>query len=129
MNDTPAARKTVLAIEDDHDFLPLLRMMLADERWQVAVASTGEEGLAALRQLKPDVVILDLMLPDVHGWEILRRMRADPATAGIPVIILSVMGTRQERLNSRELNGVHDYLLKPCLPSQLRQSVASALAL
>ena len=81
----------------------------------------------AIREHQPDLVILDLMLPDMNGWEIFMAMRAETQSAHIPVIILSCVGTRHDRSFGLQVARVHDYLLKPCLPSRLRASVTAAL--
>jgi DNA-binding response OmpR family regulator len=120
-------RKTVVVIEDDEDFLGLVKLMLADTGLQVVPALGGREGLDAIRQYQPDLVILDLVLPDISGWEVFMQMRAEPAISETPVIILTNQGTRVDRNFSLRVAHVHDFLMKPCLPSQLRQSVASAL--
>lgn len=120
-------RKTVVVIEDDEDFLGLVKLMLADIGLQIVPALGGREGLDAIRQVQPDLVILDLVLPDISGWEVFMQMRAEPATSETPVIILTNQGTRVDRTFGLRVAHVHDFLMKPCLPSQLRQSVASAL--
>lgn len=119
--------KTVVIVEDDEDFQGLVRLMLADTGLQIVSALGGREGLDAIRQHHPDLVILDLALPDISGWEVFMQMRAEPATCETPVIILTNRGTRVDRNFGLRVAGVHDFLMKPCLPSQLRQSVASAL--
>jgi DNA-binding response OmpR family regulator len=119
--------ETVVVIEDDEDFLALVKMMLADTGLHVVPAFGGREGLDAIRQHRPGLVILDLALPDISGWEVFMQMRAEPATSQTPVIILTNRGTRVDRNFGLRVAGVHDFLMKPCLPSQLRQSVASAL--
>ena len=119
--------KTVVVIEDDEDFLSLVKMMLADTGLEIVPALGGREGLDAIRQYHPDLVILDLALPDISGWEVFMQMRAEPATRETPVIILTNQGTRVDRNFGLRVAHVHDFLMKPCLPSQLRQSVASAL--
>ena len=121
-------KKKVVVIDDDADFLLLVRMILADQDVEVITASSGARGLEAVRARRPDVVILDLILPDMNGWEVYLQMQNEPDTREIPVIILSVQGTRPDRSFGVQVARVHDYLTKPCLPSQLRQSVASALA-
>ncbi len=120
-------RKTVVVIEDDEDFLALVNMMLAGSPVEIVPALGGREGLEAIRQRRPDLVILDLVLPDISGWEVFLQMRADAATTETPVIILTNQGTRVDRNFSLRVARIHDFLTKPCLPSQLRQSVASAL--
>ena len=120
-------RQTVVVIEDDEDFLGLVKLMLADTGLQIVPALGGREGLDAIRQVQPDLVILDLVLPDLSGWEVFMQMRAVPATSETPVIILTNQGTRVDRNFGLRVAHVHDFLMKPCLPSQLRQSVVSAL--
>ena len=120
-------RKTIVVVEDDEDFLALVKMMLADDQTEIASALEGREGLELIRQRQPDLVILDLVLPDISGWEVFLQMRADAATTETPVIILTNQGTRVDRNFSLRVARIHDFLIKPCLPSQLRQSVASAL--
>jgi DNA-binding response OmpR family regulator len=119
--------KTVVVIEDDEDFLGLVKMMLAETGLQIVPALGGREGLEAIRQYQPDLVILDLVLPDISGWEVFMQLRADPTASDTPVIILTNQGTRVDRNFGLRVAHVHDFLMKPCLPSQLRQSVASAL--
>ena len=120
-------QKTVVVIEDDEDFLGLVKLMLADTGLQIVPALGGREGLDAIRQVQPDLVILDLVLPDLSGWEVFMQMRAVPATSETPVIILTNQGTSVDRNFGLRVAHVHDFLMKPCLPSQLRQSVVSAL--
>jgi len=120
-------KKKIVVVEDDEDFLTLVNMMLADENIEVVPALDGETGLEAIRACRPDVVILDLILPDMNGWEVFMQMRNEVESKDIPVIILTNQGTRHDRTFSLFVAQVHDYLTKPCLPSQLRNSVASAL--
>jgi len=115
-----------MIVEDDPDFRTLVRMMLGGELEMIAVED-GRAAMPAIREQQPDLVILDLMLPDMNGWEIFMAMRAEAASANIPVIILSCIGTRHDRSFGLQVARVHDYLVKPCLPSRLRASVASAL--
>ena len=120
-------KKKIVVVEDDEDFVALVRMILSNGEVDIITASGGARGLEAIRQHQPDLVILDLMLPDMHGWEVYMRMRSETETQNTPVIILTSQGTRHDRNFSLQVARVHDYLMKPCLPSQLRQSVASAL--
>jgi DNA-binding response OmpR family regulator len=121
-------RKKVVVVEDDPDFQTLLGMMLAPGSMEVILAGSGDNGLAAIRAHHPDLVILDLMLPDMSGWQVFMTMREEADSAAIPVIILSSLGTRHDRSFGLQVAQVHDYLTKPCLPSQLRASVAAALS-
>ena len=123
----PARKPKVMLVEDDADFRTLVRMILGGDLEIISIGE-GTGAMDAIRQHQPDLVILDLMLPDMNGWEIFMAMRTEAASANIPVIILSCVGTRHDRSFGLQVARVHDYLLKPCLPSRLRASVASALA-
>jgi DNA-binding response OmpR family regulator len=123
-------RKTIVIVEDDDDFRWLVQKMLAGldaGALELIGAPDGRSALSAIADRRPDLVILDLDLPDMNGWEVFMAMRQEPETAGIPVIILSSEGTRLDRSFGIQVAQVHDYLVKPCLPSRLRQSVEAAL--
>ncbi len=120
-------KKRVVIVEDDPDFRELMALMLAESNLDLVPTASGEAGLAAIRASQTDLVLLDLMLPDMSGWEVFMALRAEPATAATPVIILSSVGTRHDRSFGLQVAQVHAYLTKPCLPSHLRASVASAL--
>lgn len=122
-----APHKKILVVEDDEDFIVLIRMMLASEPVDLLPVLTGARALEAARAHPPNLVILDLLLPDMNGWEVFMQLQADPALQHIPVIILSSQGTRTDRNFSLQVARVSDYLMKPCLPSQLRRSVQRAL--
>jgi DNA-binding response OmpR family regulator len=122
-----SGRKKVMIVEDDADYCSLVRMMLDSRDLETIAAEDGHRALEAIRRLPPDLVILDLILPDMNGWELFIAMRDEAASQRIPVIILSGMGTRLDRSFGVRVAQVHDYLVKPCLPSQLRASVAAAL--
>lgn len=103
------ARNRILIVEDDLDILRLLSRELEDAGFEVAAYDTGMRGLSAVRESNPDLVILDLGLPDISGQEIARRLRH---TGNIPIIILTAadeIGTKVEMLNA----GADDYLAKP----------------
>jgi DNA-binding response OmpR family regulator len=127
----PPKKKTILLVEDDDDFRWLMLRMLAgleDGAVEIIAAADGRSGLEAIRGQAPDLVIPDLGLPDMNGWEVFMAMRQLAECAQTPVIILSSEGTRIDRSFGLQVAHVHDYLVKPCLPSRLRQCVISALA-
>jgi two-component system response regulator MtrA len=128
IQEQPTLKKKVLLVDDDVDFNALVGMMLSDSELHMTTVQDGIGAMPAIREQQPDLVILDLMLPDMNGWEIFMAMRAEAQSADIPVIILSCVGTRHDVSFGLQVAHVHDYLLKPCLPSRLRASVASALA-
>jgi CheY-like chemotaxis protein len=110
----------VLVIEDDPSALRLLRQYLEPAGYQVAVATTGESGLALARQRVPAAVILDVLLPTIDGWEVLRRLKADPDLQDVPVVIVTIVDDREVGLAL----GAVDYLVKPIQ----RQGLLACLA-
>lgn len=119
--------KKILCVEDDRDFLDLLVLMLSNDEVEIEVAYGGEDGLEKIRNFKPDLVLLDLMMPDLHGWEVYMKMKADEELRNIPVIVVTALGTRYDKNFGLKVAKVEDYITKPFLPSHLRQSVDTAL--
>src|ERR1700682_1618080 len=96
IQDRPALKKKVVLVDDDVDFSALVRMILSGGDVEMCAVADGMGAMTAIREEQPDVVILDLMLPDMNGWEIFMAMRDDARSANIPVIILSCVGTRHD---------------------------------
>lgn len=103
--------KKVLIIEDDKEILDLLAKKIKESGYQALVAYDGEEGLRILREEKPDLVLLDIVLPSVDGLELMRRKQVLPETANIPVIIISNSGAASEISQARHL-GAKDWIIK-----------------
>ncbi len=103
------AKKVLLAIDDDPEVLRLLRDSLTGTDYALVGASSGEEGLALARKLKPFVITLDIMMPHRDGWSVLQSMKSDPELKSIPVIILSIMENRALGFSL----GIADYIVKP----------------
>ena len=102
---------SILLVEDNRDYAATLRSNLEREGYDVAVASTGVEGLELARQTTPDLIILDLMLPAMNGFTVLQRLRDEGREA--PVLIMTALGTEEEKLRGFGL-GADDYVVKPC---------------
>ena len=113
------ARRPILVIEDDADIRALLRSRLERLGYEVRTAGTGEEGLAAAIADPPRLIMLDILLPGIDGWEVARRLRADPVTATVPVVIASIVEpqTESDRLHA---NG---YLVKPFTARQVESII------
>ena len=126
MYDLRAAVKHILVIEDDPDIVELLRYNLERESYRVTSAVTGSEGLAALQRERPDLVILDLMLPEVSGFEVCRRLRKDSETGNLPVIMLTARSEEADVIAGIEL-GADDYIKKPFSPRELVARVGAVL--
>ena len=103
--------KTILIIEDDKFLRELIVRKLKDEKYQIVEASDGEEGLEKVKKNPPDLVLLDLILPGIDGFEVLSRIKEEHALSSIPVIILSNLGQREEVERGLKLGAV-DYLIK-----------------
>jgi two-component system phosphate regulon response regulator PhoB len=103
---------SVLVIDDERDLLSLLDFNLRGAGFETLLATTGEEALSVLRRRLPDIVLLDLMLPDISGTEVCRQMKADPRTRHVPVVMLTAKGEEVDRIVGFEL-GADDYVTKP----------------
>jgi phosphate regulon transcriptional regulator PhoB len=116
----------VLVVEDESDIRDLIRFHLEAEGFAVHEAATGEEALAQMGHPGPDLVILDLMLPGTDGMTVCRRLRADPMTAGVPVIMLTAKAAEVDRVLGLEM-GADDYVTKPFSPRELMARVKAIL--
>jgi DNA-binding response OmpR family regulator len=103
--------KKILSIEDDAFLSGLVSGKLIESGFSVLTAATGRAGLAMAKSEKPELILLDLMLPDMGGFEILQTLKADPETTSIPVIILSNLGGREEMEKGMTM-GAASYLIK-----------------
>ena len=103
--------KKILIIEDDKFLRELIAQKLIKEGYDIAEAVDGEKGIKAVGEEKPDLVLLDLVLPGIDGFEVLARMKGDPETAQVPVIILSNLGQKDDIEKGLKMGAV-DYLIK-----------------
>jgi two-component system phosphate regulon response regulator PhoB len=120
------AKEKVVVIEDEPDILEVVRYNLAREHYDVHGVRDGEQGLATVRKQAPDLVILDLMLPGMDGIEVCRRLRADPLTSGIPVMMLTAKGEESDVVLGLGV-GADDYVTKPFSPKVLVARVRALL--
>lgn len=116
----------ILVVEDDPDIAELVRRYLEKAGFSVETLTSGRDALAAVAARPPDLLVLDLMLPHVDGLEICRSVRAHPATAAIPVIMLTARADESERIVGLEL-GADDYIAKPFSPNELVARVRALL--
>lgn len=116
----PAAH--ILAVDDEPEILELIAYQLRKAGHSVATAGNGWEALAEVRRQRPDLILLDLMLPDLDGFGVCEILRRDPATATIPIVIISAWASADSRHLGLEL-GALDYLTKPFSPHELVQRV------
>lgn len=120
------ARPVVLVVEDERDIVELLRYNLEKDRYQVLVAPSGEEALSLLARQTVDLVILDLMLPGIDGFEVCRRMRAEARTSRIPILMLTARAEEIDVVSGLEL-GAEDYVTKPFSPRVLLARIRTIL--
>ena len=121
-----AVAADVLVVEDEPDIRSLIVHHLEREGFRCRTASSGGEALARLRSAPPDLVVLDLMLPGMDGLEVCRRVRADPATAAVPIIMLTAKADEVDRIVGLEI-GADDYLAKPFSTKELVARVRAVL--
>jgi DNA-binding response OmpR family regulator len=120
--------KRVIYFEDDKDMVELVRIILGREGYQVEGIAEGQAGIKAVQQNSPDVVLLDLMLPDMDGWEIFRQLKHDESTADIPVIVITAKAQSIDKVLGLEIAKVDDYISKPFRPNELVDRVEEVLA-
>jgi len=118
--------KHALLIEDDIDICELLRIILRSESFQVDIAHDGLEGLRLARAHAYNIIILDLMLPELDGWEVCRQLRSDSSTRSIPIIMLTAKGEESDKVLGLEL-GADDYITKPFRPREFLARVRALL--
>jgi DNA-binding response OmpR family regulator len=112
----------VLVVEDDESISNVVELNLRLDGYEVYLAADGEEGLSMVEEVEPDLVILDVMMPKVDGWEVLMRLRQQPETQDIPVIMLTAIGDEQSKVMGLR-GGADDYVAKPFSPLELTARV------
>jgi two-component system alkaline phosphatase synthesis response regulator PhoP len=123
---TDLSVRQILVVDDEEDLLELVRYNLSKEGYRVECVATGEEALKAARRQPPDLMVLDLMLPAVDGLEVCRRLKADPKTRDIPIIMLTAKGEESDMVAGLE-RGADDYIAKPFSPRVLTARVRALL--
>ncbi|MFN2542941.1 MAG: response regulator transcription factor [Actinomycetota bacterium] len=124
MNETAAQR--ILVADDDPVIVRLLQVNFRLEGYEVETAAHGEEAVQKAHDVQPALILLDVMMPGVDGWEVCRRLKDDPMTSAIPVIFLSARAQDEDRRRGLEL-GVVDYVTKPFDPGELVALVGRCL--
>jgi two-component system response regulator VicR len=117
----------VVCIEDEQEMIDLVKLILSKKEVEVHGASGGQEGLELVKRLQPDLVLLDLMMPDIDGWEVYQQMKADEDLAKIPVIIVTAKAQSIDKVLGLHIAKVDDYITKPFGPSELSSSVDRVL--
>ena len=115
-------RARILVADDDPVILRLLEVNLGLEGFEVETAARGEEALTKARESHPALILLDVMMPGLNGWDVARELKADPDTADVPVVLLSARTQEEDRRRGQEL-GADAYITKPFDPSELAETI------
>lgn len=117
----------VVCIEDEPEMIDLVRLILARKGFEVIGAPGGEEGLRVVEQLRPQLILLDLMMPDLDGWEVYQRIKSNPEVNQIPVIVVTAKAQSIDKMLGLHIAKVDDYITKPFGPAELLISVEKVL--
>lgn len=120
------AKEKILIVEDESDIIRMLEYNLKKEGFRTVCASDGGEGLRRAQRERPDIILLDLMLPEIDGLEVCRRLRQSPQTSGIPVIMLTAKSRETDKIVGLEL-GADDYITKPFSVGELIARIKAVL--
>lgn len=128
MADEPATRmRKVVCIEDEAAMIDLITLILKTKGFEVIGALSGPEGLEQIAKTKPDLVLLDLMMPEMDGWDVYQRMKADEYMRTIPVIVVTAKAQTIDKVLGLNIAKVQDYITKPFSPSELVRSINKIL--
>ncbi len=119
--------KRVVCIEDEPEMIDLVRLILGRKGFNVIGANGGVEGLETVKREQPDLVLLDLMMPDMDGWEVYQQMKADAALRDIPVVVVTAKAQSIDKVLGLHIAKVDDYITKPFGPQELLESVEKIL--
>jgi DNA-binding response OmpR family regulator len=121
--------KKILCIEDEDEMIDLIRLILNRRGFEIFGANGGKDGLQRIRKDHPDLVLLDLMMPEMDGWEVYQQMKADDSTKNIPVIVVTAKAQAIDKVLGLHIAKVDDYITKPFSPQELLASVDHVLSL
>jgi DNA-binding response OmpR family regulator len=120
--------RTVVCIEDELEMIELVRLILGRHNFQVIGAVGGQQGLNKIEEVNPDLVLLDLMMPEMDGWEVYQKMKASETMRNIPVIVVTAKAQSIDRVLGLHIARVDDYITKPFGPQELLESVERVLS-
>ncbi len=119
---------TIIYIEDDPEMIDLVTLILNRRGFTVKGAHGGKEGLEMVLEDKPDLILLDLMMPDVDGWDVYQQIKANESTRNVPVIVITAKSQAIDRVLGLHIAKVDDYISKPFRPQELLDSIDRVLA-
>jgi DNA-binding response OmpR family regulator len=119
-------QRTILIVDDEEDVLDLLQLVFETSGFEVRRASTGKSAVSSAYEQPPDVVLLDVMMPEMDGWQVLRTLKGDERTRHIPVVMLSARAERRDKMIGLQ-EGAEGYIAKPFSPAEVVREVQSFL--
>jgi two-component system response regulator VicR len=120
--------KKLAYIEDEAEMIDLVRLILGRRGYTVIGATGGYEGMELVRKELPDLVLLDLMMPDMDGWDVYHQIKSDELTRNIPVIVITAKAQNIDKILGLRIAKVEDYISKPFSPQELLERVEAVLA-
>lgn len=120
--------KKVVCIEDEEEMIELVKLILSRQNIEVHGALGGHEGLDKIKEVKPDLVLLDLMMPEMDGWEVYQKMKSLEEMRNIPVIVVTAKAQSIDRVLGLHIARVDDYITKPFGPQELLESVERVMS-
>lgn len=122
------SKYNLLAVDDIPLNLVLVQKMLSRFNFQMRTATSGQQALDAVAEKKPDLILLDLMMPGIDGFEVVRRLRENPATANIQIVILSALNSQEDIVKGFNM-GANDYIMKPIIMEKLLTCVINQMSI
>jgi len=122
-----AKLRCILCVEDEPEMIDLIRLILGRRGFEVKGANGGVQGLEMIQKEKPDLILLDLMMPDMDGWEVYQQIKASEKTRNIPVIVVTAKAQSIDKVLGLHIAKVDDYIAKPFNPQELLASVEKVI--
>lgn len=119
--------RKVVCVEDEQEMIDLIRLILGRRGFEVLGANGGVHGLELIKAEKPDIVLLDLMMPEMDGWQVYQQLKADPATEHIPVVVVTAKAQNIDKVLGLHIAKVDDYISKPFSLQELVDRVEAVL--
>ena len=126
---TDTKPKCVVCVEDEPEMVDLIRLILSRKGFEVIGSDGGVDGLEVIKKVKPDLILLDLMMPDMDGWEVYQQVKADDDVKDTPVIVVTAKAQSIDKVLGLHIAKVDDYITKPFGPQELIASVTKILGL
>jgi len=124
---TEITKKQILCVDDENEMIDLIRLILTRRGFEVIGAVNGASALEIIHEIKPDLILLDLMMPEMDGWEVYQQLKSDESTQNIPVIVVTAKAQSIDRVLGLHIAKVDDYITKPFSPQKLLDSIESIL--